>query len=286
MRGIVYLISRTNGFNLRLAVSIASFRRFNPDTPICILTSENDVNHEEIEAIRDTFVASHKSIGEVSERRRKSLCLKTMVNLWSPFDTTIFVDADTHVETPIDELFDTVENKKFVITAMCNWKLGSRKIRRRVEPWLKLGVFKEPDWSYPSINSGVFGWSKNDWTKSIFDTWSFVTKLGVKSFGGGHFVDEYSLNLIAEERRVHCVDSSWNAYGKYHPEWQKVHIYHHAGSKHFRLNWWNKEKREAIYPSCNRWLAQLEAFRSAHPALMDKLNIDKHTRAYLELAHV
>lgn len=281
---LVFLISRTNGFNIRLAVALFTLRKVESDIAVTILHSRQDVEIDQLYSIAKTFNASLKCIGATPYRRRKSLLLKTQVHQWTDDSgPVIYCDADIHFEASPRPLLELAVLHGFVVTKMCNWSISTPKIAGRIKPWIEASLFEQPAPDYAAVNSGVFAWDKGVDTnvKNIWLHWEEKTARGIELFGGGHCIDEYPLNLLAIQYGACFVGSEWNAYGKYHPNFVDIKIYHHAGSKHFRENWWDGVKSKI--PSSARWCMFYDQFRSEHPKLAASITHDRHTLKYLEL---
>lgn len=66
-------------------------------------------------------------------RRHAQYCVKPSVALASPFDRTVFLDADTIVLGPIDELF----HAPLTVTQFSNWITTGRIIGGRIRQWME-----------------------------------------------------------------------------------------------------------------------------------------------------
>lgn len=278
-KGFIYILNQTDSFNVRAAVSIYTLRKFT-DLPITVMVSKEGIEHDQIKAVCNQFNCTFSLIPDDTKKRRAhSLLLKTRTNEWTPYEYTIFLDADTHLENDITQLFDLAAKHGFVVTEMGDppWLLCGGKVSKRIKPWIDHKLFDPPNMNEKSINSGVFCFKKDH---PIFSEWYDKTAKGIELFGGAFYCDEYTLNLLALKYKALFVPSKYNAYGKYHKDPSKIVCYHHAGAKHFRATWVKND--EIIVPSSKCWVREFDEARSNYPELFDKLSPDKNTIAYMK----
>ena len=74
----------------------------------------------------------------------------------SPFDQTIFLDTDTHICAPLDDVF----------SLLANVDIAAAHAPMRVT-WPQPDI---PD-AFPEVNSGVLAWKKGEATRALFDAW-------------------------------------------------------------------------------------------------------------------
>jgi hypothetical protein len=156
---------------------------------------------------------------------------KTMLNHYSPYDTTMFLDADTLVVDNIDEYFDKIEEYTFCTGAFEDWTTTGR-IKKRI-----LG-FKEqyPDYMEPAIaygkatNTGIFGFTKD---AEIFKEWSDVARTGHEN-NCSKIPDEVGCQILLPKYKHWLAPTEWGASGKFHQDLEGVKIVHYHGRKHVK----------------------------------------------------
>lgn len=114
--------------------------------------------------------------------------LKTMLYLYTPFEKTAFIDADSLFIHPMDPFWDSLDGScHFVYTGNCRTEgVWYFDIARKKE---KLNV----NW-IPEFNSGMFLFDKSASAKSVFDDAHTMmqnyTEREIKFFRGAMFPDE------------------------------------------------------------------------------------------------
>jgi hypothetical protein len=89
-----------------------------------------------------------------------ALATKTKVFDDSPFEETLFIDADTVIRGPLEEMFSTPN--LLVVTQFANWTTQHERVRRNLEEWRGLAddvdamVTQCLNRTDPAINTGVF----------------------------------------------------------------------------------------------------------------------------------
>ena len=93
---------------------------------------------------------------------------KTEILQHSPYEATIFLDADTLVVGSIAELLESANSVTVTATNFCNWRTTDEIMRHRINAWRPLGgivgddfdLGKLIDWAtnvpFAAINAGVF----------------------------------------------------------------------------------------------------------------------------------
>jgi hypothetical protein len=88
---------------------------------------------------------------------------KTRLHLYTHFDKTLYLDADSLVINSIDDYWSALENRSFAYAGKMltsgTWYLDIASLIRQISvPWL------------PQFNSGMFLFKKDEKTNAIFDT--------------------------------------------------------------------------------------------------------------------
>jgi len=149
--------------------------------------------------------------------------IKTRVFEFSPFEKTLFLDADSLVFHPLDSYWNYLENNNYVYEGFKltegEWYYDIQKICQIIHTqWL------------PKFNSGMFLFNKCDEAKNIFNTayYYFINhkKEGIEIpyFRGKNYPDEPAFAIALAKHTVEPV----NDYGRFSRTLIK--------SKHIRLN--------------------------------------------------
>ena len=222
---------------VRLLVSIYSLRRFY-DGPVALLNAGGD---EGIAAIIANALNVYFDTMEV-KKLRKHTAYNAKSSVWrcTPFDRTVFIDADTVVSGPINELF--LGDAELILTAFGEWRSNGRPYKKRCLQWSDIScdrlnvqetvnlVINHP---YYAINTGVFRFDcePGEQPKFLVD-WESLTNSGA---GKCAFTDEVAMQLlyVAGIPEVQVVSDMWNASPIYtQHDHSDVRIWHMHGSKH------------------------------------------------------
>ena len=93
-----------------------------------------------------------------------ALVRKTELFVNSPYDRTIWLDADTVTVGKIDELFDLLDDADVVIPDFCGWLSSGNKISNRIKTFKGVvsdEMLLEAQNGHPAINTGIFSYRKN-----------------------------------------------------------------------------------------------------------------------------
>ena len=222
--GVIYY-SVGPGCTVRLLVSIYSLRR-HYSGPITIISegSESDAICSQIAKAMNVDIKY--ATFDTNGPRNHPLLAKTKINQATPYDYSVFIDADTLVVGKIDELFN---DSQFTITRMCDWSTRGPKVSRRIRNWSDVCPdLIEPALNYgKAINTGVYAFKKD---ASIFSDWYDLTLKNVDTF----IPDEISCQLLITKHEHLLLDCRFNWSCKYGPESSDVRIIHYHGRKHCR----------------------------------------------------
>lgn len=224
-RGVIYY-NRGTKCMIRLLVSFNSLRKHwnGPVTVICAGKQE------------EWFVREVKKMGadivEIPYREGVgSLVLKSSLWRHSPYDLTMFMDADTIVLNPIDEYFEYIREHGFVTGNFCNWKTSGGTISRRIKAWEKVA----PDLITsainfgPAVNTGINGWRRD---ATLLEEWEKLTEIGEKNGCTNRIVDEISCQLLLPKHKCYVADTRWGESVKFGNINENTIIIHYHGSKH------------------------------------------------------
>ena len=171
-RGVIYWIAGSKCLS-RLWVSIASLRRVYPDVRIWVVLDNATVPKDFVgpfQAISETGAGktwwsfAHLHLKKQDNGKYPpnwALLEKCRIHLRTPFESTVFLDADTMVLKPFHELWEWAEEYEFTSCAFANWK-SDGKVKGRIQRYEKVCPELLPK-AYalgPAINTGVFAWRK------------------------------------------------------------------------------------------------------------------------------
>lgn len=151
----------------------------------------------------------------------------------SPFEHTLFLDADTVVRAPVDQLIEWTKEHGCVQTRFNDWHTHRGRMRKRIEQWRAVDAkLTDAALAYgKAINTGVQGWTKGD---PILPAYEELTARGLAVRGiSRKTLDEIAMQLLLPHHRHYLAASEWNCGGQ-HGEGAKAKIIHYHGHKHCR----------------------------------------------------
>lgn len=186
------------------------------------------------------------------------LVVKAGIYRYSPFDHTMFLDADTLVLGPVDEFLEWVEKHGCVVAKFNNWKTFGRRIRGRINEWRKVDESlsaKTKDYRW-AINTGVFGWSNG---AAIMPKYHELSARGLKQGCSRKTLDEIAMQLLITEHPHKLAPQEWNCSGVY-GDLSKARVMHYHGHKHCRDS-----------EACQLWKDEYKAVVAAFPQFKSEL---------------
>lgn len=162
-----------------------------------------------------------------------ALVQKSRLWKWAPYDTNLFIDADTLVLEDPTPLFAEIEKTGFAVTRFADWISTGKKIGGRIKCWKDLVPEKVIDDALaygPAINTGVFGFQKNH---PMLPAWDKLTTAGHKHPRDimARTLDETACQVLAAQFRVTVMDQRWN-YSVNYGVGDSIAIGHAHGGKH------------------------------------------------------
>src|SRR3990172_364703 len=140
---------------------------------------------------------------------------KTAMHKLSPFDRTIFLDADTLVAGDITDVFP--EDDEIRITPWMDWISTGPMMSGRIKEWATQApgeVARQLAKPWPAINTGVIGFSRKcQWT---MDAWAEMTARNVR-----FICDEVAMQLIFPDWPHVILHEKYNMTPHYEPTWAK-----------------------------------------------------------------
>lgn len=222
-QGVIYFNKGTSCI-LRLIVCINSLRR-HYDGPITIMQET-----EPPEGLYDSLGATFGvDVIRTDNNDTKTLVRKLEVSQLSPYDYTLYIDADMLVLGDVSEFFEEAKNHEFVASHFTDWKSSGGTISRRIKRYSELCPdYIKPAIKYgPAINTGIYAYPKNS---RIWKEWESVAKWGMKK--GLYIPDEVSMQVIAPQYDVKVLPSKYNVSVLYGNHIEDKRVIHYHGRKH------------------------------------------------------
>jgi hypothetical protein len=220
----------------RLVVALLSLRRHYRGPATILDTGHSDGIIERIAADQRLAVEVER-IPFKALRRHSCYVMKSSLWRHSPYDVTLFLDADTLVARPIDGLLGIIADPKnpgWVVTRFSDWVTTGEIISSRIKQWVNVeceGIsvrrllrlsLESP---LPAINTGVVGWRADC---EALERWERLTRDGWKC----SFTDELAAQLLLRQERHTLVADRYNCSPLYGRERDQAVIFHAHGSKH------------------------------------------------------
>jgi hypothetical protein len=166
-RGIVYIVLG-EGFDTIASHAMALSRRFIP-VSISVITNIKNRNKKWDESSDINFIYLDVPINKNRE-------LKTLIYKYTPYDETLYLDADAViVKNGIEKIFDHFSGNDLILqaNAMSCWKEDDRYFKLYRDTVKKLGC------SLPIniFQGAIFAFKKNSATQTFFDKWNEYWKI-------------------------------------------------------------------------------------------------------------
>lgn len=258
-KGILYYMTGEK-MAVRLAVSIHTLRQ-HYDGPVTIF-SEGRLANQYTHAIGERYGCTVKEVqfnatdGKNTTYLNACLCAQQ-----SPYETTLWIDADTIICVDVQPLLDITEKHGFVLAAFSDWLSGSGQIRKRIENWR--GILPD-EWidralepGRPAINCGVFGCR---YDSRLVKDWHDLARKGQHT----RIPDEVCCQIMMAQPQynVTVVPQKWNCSCKYGQRWiDEARIVHYHGNKHCRFH---DDTGEPIH-NCLLWYKHFQLLRQWWP---------------------
>lgn len=224
--GVVYF-NRGRGCLIRILVSISSLRKWS-QLPVAVLDEEDSTP--------DWFESALANLNgkriKIEKGHRNILVRKSAVWRDSPFDRTMFLDADTLVKGPVDEFFRWIEENGLVVSNFCEWKTGGRKMSARIRQWHKIdpGLTKAALSYGHAVNTGIMGWVKGSPAMAEYER---LTLLGFEKNGRSKTLDEVAMQIVLPRFRHKLASHEWNVSPVF-GDHTTAKVMHYHGNKHTR----------------------------------------------------
>lgn len=235
-KGVIYY-NRGSKCTLRMLISIFTLRKVY-DGDILVLF-EGSQPQWFLKAL-DNFNVSTKHINTTSHRN--PLNVKSSLWRYSPFDLTMFMDADTVIIRPIDSYFDLIKENGFVTGKFSDWVTSGSRIRHRIKQWSPIfdKKYLNDAINYgDAINTGINGWVNGN---PMLEAWEELCEKGSKYKCSDRVADEMACQLLLHVYPHQLAGVEWGTSVKYGIETLETKIIHYHGQKHVE-----------DYPLCRHW---------------------------------
>ena len=266
-KGVIYY-NRGESCIIRLLVSIKSLRN-HYDGPITVFLENSDLSKF------SSFISKYNfSIINVdSEKLDSSYVRKIAISRLSPYEKTVFIDADTLVVGRIDEVFDSIEGHDLVVTQFCDWSSSGGAIGRRIKgfsQYISEETLKNALSYGPAVNTGVYGFHKDC---PMFDEWLQLAKMGQSS--KLYIPDEIACQILLHKYKVKILGCKYNVSAKFGINDEDKRVVHFHGRKHCRR-----------FPLAEVWIkAFIELLQSKEVDISKYIDHDNNLRKFLKFKY-
>ena len=209
----------------------------------------------------------------------KALVRKTEMFLRSPYDRTLWLDADMIIVGKLDEMFDYLDDYDVAIPHFAGWVSDGSTIAKRIKRYKGLADQKHIDEAlkhHPAVNTGILSWRKGDpFIQKWFD-------LALKGDGKMFIPDEVAFQVLYPSYK----DLSPDGKGVYIASTDfNVSVIHDKNqSKNRRVIHYHGQKHVLDHPNCDLWKETFEKMRKDNIANINQFiqYADKRLKKYIE----
>lgn len=245
-RGVIYLLTGPS-HGVRLVVSLWSLRQYFSG-PIVVYSTNAESHAIVKQCQRDSRLnVDHRPTTLVDVPRNATFLTKLEILPDVPFQTSIYLDADTLIVGSISRLFEGAQNCGFAATRFSQWVTTGRTMRKRIEAWRSIKQSRvDTSWlsqlidnallPRPAVNSGVFAFQRDT---MVLAPWRELAYAGWDTF----ICEELALQLILPSHRHEVLECQFNCSPVHAHDTADVRIWHFHGEKHLsnqaaRDLWW------------------------------------------------
>lgn len=264
MRGIIYF-NRGTKCRIRLLVSLYSLRKHYAG-PVAVLIDSGDDEWFVSELLR-----LDAQIVDIPRGDNAALAAKSTMWKWTPFATSLFLDADTLVMADPSPLFDEIEKTGIMTYHFADWSTTGRKISKRIRAWKPATSEHDVNQALaygPAVNTGIHGYVRGH---PFLADWESLTHRGYAKNCTRRLVDELAWQMLLHRHPCTVVGPEWGASVKF---WDvgSAKIIHYHGSKH-----------TLDLPACDPWKQTYREYRDGSPAAVElgKAGGDRRFRRWL-----
>jgi hypothetical protein len=270
-RGFLYFFSGGK-HAVQLAVSLRALRQFHSEPARIAVGDDEGEQFADMLAQDERLNCTVERIDMLTKQqaggKARHHSSKARMADWTPFEQTIFLDADTLPAKELVELWPKKE--EVVLTSFAGWLTTGGTMKRRLGQYRQIlpgPVAMMRARAYPAINTGVMSWDKR--ATGFHRKWREAVEKHPVFMG-----DEIVANLIFPEFPHRVLSDSWNYSPVYSaPLMGGPHVWHFHGGKHLREG----QARNAWLPAYEQTVADnIGGIKDWTPAR------DKSLRRFLE----
>jgi lipopolysaccharide biosynthesis glycosyltransferase len=206
-RGLIYIVFGQKALNMA-KISFKSFKQHNPQVPVTIFTDLPDMA-KDFDYIHEYSNEELLDIDCLFKRTNKFSSLKVRFLKMSPYDQTLYLDADTFVKGDLDEIFTLLDTYEFVVTLDSDKRSDGKKMYN-----INL-TSNDPT----LVNCGVFAYKKTNIIEQFLDLWwsAFLEDTTKNEQGvlrsllrNNEIMNRFNINMKTIDNKVYnCVGSMW-----------------------------------------------------------------------------
>lgn len=253
-RGVIYLNQGTKCIT-RMIVSIFSLRKHYKGDVTVMLVGPQPLWFLETLGKLDCKCQTLKDDGSRPLVRKASLWRNT------PYDLTMFIDADTLIVSRIDDYFDKIEEHKFCTGEFAGWRTQGRTMMGRIRSFAPVApTYIQPAIDYgKATNTGIFGFTKD---AAILPEWESLTRKGAPH---NRIPDELACQLLLPRYSHWLAPVKWGVSVRMSSpdHYDDMRIVHYHGRKH-----------AGDWELCALWKQVFWEFCAAYPGLVKHLTGD------------
>lgn len=160
----------------------------------------------------------------------KALVRKTELFVNSPYDRTLWIDADVAIVGPIDEMFDYLDDYDVAIPHFAGWWSDGKIISKRIRNYEGIADQKYIDEAvrhYPATNTGILSYRRD---LPFLKDWIALAQKG----DGKMFIpDEIAFQVLYPSYdNIFIAPAKFNVSVKHDPDTEDKRIIHFHGQKH------------------------------------------------------
>jgi hypothetical protein len=201
----------------------------------------------------------------------KALVRKTELFINSPYDRTLWIDADVVVNGKIDEMFEYLDDYDVAIPHFANWWSDGNTISKRIKGYEGIADQKYIDVAikhHPAINTGILSYRRD---LPFLKEW---IELAQKGDGKLFIPDEVAFQVLYPSfEKIFIAPMKFNVSVKHDPGTEDKRVIHFHGQKHC-----------LDFPLCDMWKNAFEemcATNIANILYFKEKYADKRLRAYI-----
>jgi hypothetical protein len=224
--GVAFMLNGS-GPAVQLLVSLYSLRRIYPDVPVCMLAGDDTARAHCEMFLGAAFLTGLNYVKSWTAPKGRG---KGHIHDLSPFERTVFLDADTIVCGKINELLPQAGTEEVRLTQFAGWHSNGRRIKGRTEQYRKImpqEVAVMHAHAYPAINTGTFGFTS-------LSTRYFKELKEICAVFAPFMADELAAQLIFVKYPHMILPDAWNWSPKFSQPNDDKRIVHFHGKQHVR----------------------------------------------------